>query len=88
MKVFLIFFFQTRKTSIHAGFQGFSLKFIKKSSKSFFNVIMKNGRYCSHAVMWWLKEAAIDRDVQVLFVRETNVGRIMEIMAEKIAARG
>lgn len=49
---------------------------------------MKNGRYCSHAVMWWLKEAAIDRDVQVLFVRETNVGRIMEIMAEKIAARG
>jgi hypothetical protein len=45
-------------------------------------------RYCSHAVMWWLKEAAIDRDVPVLFVRETNVGRIMEIMAEKIAARG
>ena len=49
---------------------------------------MKNGRYCSHSVMWWLKEEAIDRDVPVLFVRETNVGRIMEIVAEKIAARG
>ena len=45
-------------------------------------------RYCSHSVMWWSKEEAIDRDVPVLFVRETNVGRIMEIVAEKIAARG
>lgn len=45
-------------------------------------------RYCSHSVMWWLKEEAVDRDVPVLFVRETNVGRIMEVAAERIAARG
>jgi hypothetical protein len=42
-------------------------------------------RYCSHAVMWWLKEAAIDRDVLVLFVRETNADRILEIVAGRLA---
>ncbi|MEW5952610.1 MAG: DUF2325 domain-containing protein [Bacillota bacterium] len=45
-------------------------------------------RCCSHAAMWWLKEAAIDRDVPVVFARETNVERILEIVAGKIKARG
>ena len=42
LKVFLIFF-SNPQNQYPCGFQGFSLKFIKKSSKSFFNVIMKNG---------------------------------------------
>ena len=45
-------------------------------------------RYCSHAAMWWLREAAIDRDVPVVFARETNTERILEIVAGKIKARG
>ena len=44
-------------------------------------------RYCSHAAMWWLKEAAIDRDLPAVFVRETNTERILEIVAGKIKAR-
>ena len=45
-------------------------------------------RYCSHAAMWWLREAAIDRDVSVVFAKETNTERILEIVARKEKARG
>lgn len=48
------------------------------------NIYVVLTRFISHQAMWWLKEAVIDRDVPIVFVRETNLKRIMEVVAEKI----
>lgn len=37
-------------------------------------------RFVSHRAMWWMKEAAIDLDVPIFFMRETNLDRILEIV--------
>lgn len=44
-------------------------------------------RFVSHEAMWWMKEAAIDLDRPIYFVRERNLSRILEIVAEKEKAR-
>jgi hypothetical protein len=51
------------------------------------DVLVVLTRTISHAAMWWLKEASIDMDKPIYFVRERNVDRILDIVAEKEKAR-
>lgn len=41
-------------------------------------------RFGSHQVMWWLKEIAIDYNKEVFFLRERNVYRILERLAQSL----
>jgi len=42
-------------------------------------------RFISHQAMWWLKEEAIEQDKPIIFVRETNIERILEIVKTRAA---
>jgi len=42
-------------------------------------------RFISHQAMWWLKAEAVEQDKPILFVRETNVDRILDIVKSNLA---
>jgi len=42
-------------------------------------------RFISHQAMWWLKAEAVEQDKKILFVRETNADRILDIARSYLA---